>query len=69
MQFERSENYVPYYYGKGSPIGTQTNLGTLMQFERSENYVPYFLANISEFRYVDAVRTQVRTTIFKKLMR
>ena len=33
MQFERSENYVPYY-GEGSPIGTQTNLGTLMQFER-----------------------------------
>ena len=37
-----------------------------MQFERSENYVPYFLANVSEFRYVDAVRTLVRTTIFKK---
>ena len=23
-QFERSENYVPYYYGEGSPIGSQT---------------------------------------------
>jgi len=45
------------------------SLGTLMQFERSENYVPYFLANVSEFRYIDAVRTLVRTTIFKKLMR
>ena len=38
-----------------------------MQFERSENYGPYSLANISELRYVDAVRTLVRTRIFKKL--
>ena len=34
-----------------------------MQFERSENYVPYFFTSISEFRYIDAVRTTVRTTI------
>ena len=25
MQFERSENYVPYYYGEDSQIGSQTN--------------------------------------------
>ena len=42
------------------------SLGTLMQFERSENYVPYFLANASEFRYVDAVRTIVRTPCLRK---
>ena len=34
-----------------------------MQFERSENYVPYFFTSISEFRYIDAVRTTVRTTV------
>ena len=34
-----------------------------MQFERSENYGPYSLANVSELRYVDAVRTTVRTTV------
>ena len=36
MQFERSENYVPYF------LQTLVGLGTLTQFERSENYVPYY---------------------------
>ena len=36
MQFERSENYVPYF------LQTLASLGTLTQFERSENYVPYY---------------------------
>ena len=36
MQFERSENYVPYF------LQTLVSLGTLMQFERSENYDLYF---------------------------
>ena len=30
-------------FSESSPIGTQTNLGTLTQFERSENYDPYSL--------------------------
>lgn len=54
------------YLSESSKIGTQTNLDTLMQFEQSENYDPSFLANVSELRYVDAVRTLVRTRIFKK---
>ena len=39
MQFERSENYGPYF------LRTLVSLGTLMQFERSENYDP--LKNVS----------------------
>lgn len=53
------------YLSESSPIGTQTNLDTLMQFEQSENYDLSFLANVSELRYVDAVRMQVRTRILK----
>ena len=55
------------YLSESSPIGTQTNLDTLMQFEQSENYDLSFLANVSELRYVDAVRTTVRTTVLRKL--
>ena len=51
----KTGGFFSMYLSESSPIGTQTNLGTLMQFERSENYDPSFLANVSDLRYIDAV--------------